>query len=436
MKFIKNLTYVLSGLLIFNLSITPTFATTVEQPTEATVETPENYKSDDEILKENQERDEAEQNTESLSTGASSNWWETGQVPDSIKDYVTSYAIEDQSTTVLSIGEEKDMKTIQYIDENGIKWNVGASAQNSISPSDTTAGSMAVYGRNRYFSPMFKVLARVGIAAGLLPNEYGDSTGKQIKLQTGLPPKYLKADKNILIEALSGHHNFSVKFGSMPWQKFDFDLDDTGEIKDIQIMAQPMGTLFSLSTGKDMQLLPEAKHYFNSRVLIEDVGFNTFDTFPIIRALINENDSQTFDNLGMKQILKETADDIFNQFSFEVSVPAMQQYLETGEVVQKEGRKYSKVGFSDILEKNSKKVCDKATEKILEIYNPQIDYDYLVITGGTGAAWSNYIRNSEYFKDCDTVKIVPGNQGDPDLPYFLSNARGYFIYLYSCLAVK
>ena len=67
----------------------------------------------------------------------------------------------------------------------------------------------------------------------------------------------------------------------------------------------------------------------------------------------------------------------------------------------------------------------------MEIYNPPMEFDYMAITGGTGAAWSSYIRNSEYFKDCDTVKIISGNQGDPTLPYIFSNVRGYYIYALS-----
>lgn len=339
-----------------------------------------------------------------------------------------SYAVQNRYETRLAIGAgEDDERRILYRDEESGEWEVGALAQNMISTSDATAGSMAIYGRSRYYSPMFKVLARVGLASGMIPNRYGSPTGKKLQIITGLPPKYIKSDSYDMKTVLSGHHKFSVKFGNSGWMDFDFTLD----INDIGIVDQPQGTLFSISTNPDMRLFPDARKYFASRVLVIDPGFGTLDIFPMIRKNTSRDDCQTFTELGMKQVLKKTADDIFKLYNFEISVPAMQPYLETGMVIKKEGRKTTKVEFDDILEKNSKLVCDTAIEKIMEIYDPPTEFDYMVLTGGTGAAWSSYFRNSEYFKDCDTVQIISGNQGDPSLPYIFSNVRGYYIFALS-----
>lgn len=226
---------------------------------------------------------------------------------------------------------------------------------------------------------------------------------------------------------LSGHHAFSVKFGNGAWIDFDFTLD----YNDIGIIDQPQGTLFSIATNPEMRLLPDAKKYFTSRVLVIDPGFGTVDIFPMNKKNTKRDDCQTFAELGMKQVLKLTSDDIFKQFNFEVSVPAMQSYLESGQVIKREGRKTSKVGFDDILEKNSKLVCNEVIEKIVNIYDPAMSFDYMVLTGGTGAAWSSYFRNSEYFKECETMQIISGNQGDPSLPYLYSNVRGYYIFALS-----
>ena len=56
---------------------------------------------------------------------------------------------------------------------------------------------------------------------------------------------------------------------------------------------------------------------------------------------------------------------------------------------------------------------------------PLYEYDYLIITGGTGAAWSSRIR--EILKDMETLKIVDGNCNDT-LPYVFANVRGYYMY--------
>lgn len=63
----------------------------------------------------------------------------------------------------------------------------------------------------------------------------------------------------------------------------------------------------------------------------------------------------------------------------------------------------------------------------MNTYSGLFAYDYLVLTGGTGAAWEPYIR--EYFKDMDRLSIVMGNENCPDTDVIFCNVRGYYMYL-------
>jgi molybdopterin biosynthesis enzyme len=56
---------------------------------------------------------------------------------------------------------------------------------------------------------------------------------------------------------------------------------------------------------------------------------------------------------------------------------------------------------------------------------PLYEYDYLIITGGTSAAWANRIR--ETLKDMETLKIINGNCND-NIPLIFANVRGYYLY--------
>ena len=337
-----------------------------------------------------------------------------------------AYAVRETApVTKIAIAgyDEPEGTDIRYQDEAGNIWSVGETAQDSISVEDTSAGSNALFVRNRYDSPSFKVCMRVGLAAGMRANSCGNPSGRKIKVMTGLPPKYMASDKDALISAISGHHRFSVMFGSK-WEHFDFTIDKA----DVNVMDQPEGTLISIATDANMHMMPDARNYFTGKVLIMDTGFGTLDLFPVMRQKISRDMCNTFPDLGMRAVLEDTAREIFSRYNFEVSVPAMQQYLERGFVFEKTEKGRSKVPFADILEASSRKICQRAVRQIEEIYDPAIRFDYFVISGGTGAAWTDFIKEDPYFAGSDTVVIVRGNQGDPTLPDIFNNVRGYYIF--------
>lgn len=179
---------------------------------------------------------------------------------------------------LLNISQANDSTILYRDDETGELWCVGAAAQNMVSPEDSNDSSAYLYGRNRYFSDMFKVIARTGLAIGMTANEFGDPSGKKLIVQTGLPPAYRKSDTPLIQEALSGAHKFRIKIGNRNWKIYDFTLSK----ENIPVMAQPMGTLFSIITDSNGKLISGADKYLKSKLLIFDPGFNTFDLFDML----------------------------------------------------------------------------------------------------------------------------------------------------------
>lgn len=336
-----------------------------------------------------------------------------------------SYAVR-ISEDSQKISDTKESDILYKNNKTGEMWHVGACAQDMTSTSDSTDSEAFLYGRNRYYSDVFQVIASVGLAIGMMENKYGNPQGKNLVLQTGLPPAYLKKDSSLLKNALSGEKDFSVKIGNQPWRKFHFTLPE----ENIGIMSQPKGTLFSIAKDSDGKTNVNAKKYFNSNLLIFDPGFGTLDTFSIKNGYVDSY--ETCDNLGMKRVLKETSDEIFKQFDVEIPVPAMQKSLETGKVrcFKISTMETKDEDFDFILKEQSQKICMEAIEKIKTIYNNLVEYDYLVLAGGTSAAWNTYIR--EYFSKMTTLTIIAGNQNDT-LPYIFSNVRGYYLYQFEKL---
>ena len=75
----------------------------------------------------------------------------------------------------------------------------------------------------------------------------------------------------------------------------------------------------------------------------------------------------------------------------------------------------------------------EAIERLKQSYNYLIDYDYLLITGGTGAAWQDII--TEHFSGMESLKVITGNQNDV-LSHIFSNVRGYYLYQAGKLIVQ
>lgn len=174
----------------------------------------------------------------------------------------------------------------------------------------------------------------------------------------------------------------------------------------------------------------DARKYFKSNILIFDPGFNTFDLFAIKNGMVDRY--ETLDTLGMKRVLQETTSVIMAKYGKDIPIQAMQKCLSDGSVtiVDKKTVTSQKVKLEDILDEANKKVCKEALDKTIEMFNYFSEYEYLVLTGGTGAAWNQQIR--ERLSGMETLQILSGNQND-ELPYIFANVRGYYLFLINTL---
>lgn len=302
-------------------------------------------------------------------------------------------------------------------------WVVGSSAIKCISLRDTNDSEATLYSRERYDSDMFKVIFRVGMALCLIDEQDIASGGtRPIVLQTGLPPAYLKSDKRDLIRSLAGVHLFEVKIGNGVWKEYCFELP----ADKIDVMAQPMGSLYSVSIDNGCRQIPEARQYFGSNLLVFDPGFGTCDTFVIKNRVIDSYES--FNNLGMKAVYKRLSDKIYEKYGEYIPVHAISKTLMTGyiQVLDKEAMQTETYSINELVKECSEEICKKAIERLQTTYDYLREFRYLLITGGAGEAWKESVR--KHFAGMQGLKIIEGNQNDKSLPQIFSNVRGYYLY--------
>lgn len=327
--------------------------------------------------------------------------------------------------------KEPSPTDIRYRCNNEV-WTVGALAYEEVIASEIADSEEELFGRHRYHSDMFRVIAEVGLALGYRNNGINNISGKIPYVQTGLPPKYMDGetdDRIELTEVLAKHHEFDLQIGGGAWKHYSFDI----ETDNVKIMPQPLGSLISVSIGSDGRQLPVAKKYFNSTVVIFDPGFGTLDDYTIVHGNVI-GIGNTFANLGMREVFARTVRDIKSVYGVSLTVAELQNKLETGEVkyVNKKQRKSDIYNFSSILETHSRNVCNDAIEKMDSVHDYFSEVDYIIAAGGTYDAWKDDFNSK--FTDMKGLEIIPGNINEPDLSNVFSNVRGYYYFLTSKLA--
>lgn len=351
-----------------------------------------------------------------------------GMSPNSVFSF-PSYAVRFTGHMIDFGGGDDVSNDIMYRDENGT-WIVGENAELQ-AKSDEAYSGIGDYNRNRYIDPMFKVIALVGLALGATKNECGNPAGKKIAVQTGLPPAYIEKDASRLRKILSGKHEFQVKQGNNGWVNYSLEINPD----DVGVMPQPMGSFFSAATSPEATTIDIWNKLQKANVLIFDAGFGTVDLYNVQRRQINYQNGQSFDSCGMKAVLMRTAELIKEKYGTEMSVHAMQKGLRDGYILASsddddDDLYAKKVPFADLLEQANTEICDDAFNKMRYALGSLKPYDFFIITGGTGAAWQDIIRDR--LKNLDSMTVLTANCNDT-LSHIFSNVRGYYLYKVACL---
>ena len=301
-------------------------------------------------------------------------------------------------------------------DDTGEIWLVGDSAESLMDQSDiesTTDNSL--YNRYRYDSEVFRVIMMTGMALGL----WGTPEGNEIFLQTGLPAKYKDSDSKKLINALIGQHNISIKIGTKDWTSFKFNLDES----QIDVMEQPQGTLCS-TVYKNGAVSEYGAKILRSNSIVLDIGFGTEDIFSVRNGY--KNSHQTYVDTAMKSVFDEVIRIVRENYDTDIKIFELQKYLQTGEIpcFDQETFKTTYAPFGEILEKVNQDLCEKSIRRLMQDYGNLMDYQYLLVTGGTGE--SRFKQIKERLSGLSRLEVIPGNLNTPDLPFTYSNVVGYY----------
>ncbi len=296
-------------------------------------------------------------------------------------------------------------------------WLVGQAAEELMDQVDLESTTdTSLYTRYRYDSDMYKTLMATGMALGL----WGTPEGNDVFLQTGLPAAYRQADAPKLTAALIGDYDISLKVGMQPWVDFKFTLDK----EHIHVMEQPQGTLSAIAyeNGEPTKF---GEQVMKSNAIIYDIGFGTEDIFPIRKGM--KTASKTFSDTAMRAVFDGVIEKMKAEYPTDIKIFEFQNYLETGKAPYFDVSEFKMhyIEFADMLDEENKELCEKSIIRLMQEYQNLQDYQYLIVTGGTGE--SRFEQIKQKLSVIPTLTVLPGNRNTPDLSYVYSNVIGYYM---------
>ncbi len=316
--------------------------------------------------------------------------------------------------------ELPDEKDILYKDEEtGNIYMVGYVAQDMIESTDTNDTEGELFSRKRYNNKKFKIICDVALAIAT-KNKQDD---RKIVIQTGLPTSYVEGDSPAIKNTLSKKSSFSLKIGAQPWKHYEIEVQK----EDIYVMPQPSGSLYSVLIQNDGKDIENAKKFLSSNVLVMDIGFGTFDFFGIKnRSTVCK---ESIDEIGMREVLSNLSKKLLNEYHEDIRVAALQKNLETGTIIciDEDEMRDEEIPLGPILEQSNKEIMKIAMDRAKNVTNAFRGYSYIIVAGGTGEAWYDYI--TQWLGSRKSIKVLPSNMND-HLPFIYSNARGYYLFRY------
>ena len=241
-----------------------------------------------------------------------------------------------------------------------------------------------LYGSNRIGTDENLVLNRVGLALALLKEDKSFIKNPEVRITVGLPAQYF-SHENEYKSQLIGYHNFEL-FINGEWVEIKVDIP----ADDLNVMSQPMGTLFSLALNRQGQIIDE-KLISSARLVIFDGGFGTVDTYVLTNGTTGK--CKTWEKQGMRTVYErtlyqceeETGRNLgFNRLNFILAKP------EAERVVRYNGK--NKWFVDPTVKTNIDIIAEDNIKSINKTYNYLNDVDLFIMTGGTGKVLYPYFK--------------------------------------------
>ena len=312
---------------------------------------------------------------------------------------------------------------ILYKDGSGATWRVGQYArtlmyENKNQQDDPTA---KLYTEERFVSPEAAVGILSAIAKAIdLTGLYNEQKDLDIRLIVALPHAVRNKYASTVIGLVSGKQRFYMTFDGEQEKEYQFNIDESHVMTVSQTIAAILG-----ETSDDDGYINESKYCYlaNGPTLVIDGGYYIMGLVPVSRGgSVDDDRAESNTNYAMKNVNLGVAKEIANSRP-DIKHYAIEYLLSQGETevryMDKNQGKVISIDLSSIRKKETQAVCSRFIRYLNKKYDNLIDFRYILVTGGTGAAF--FEQMLDYYKgtglmDDEHMLLTKPMVGGKELP--------------------
>lgn len=288
-------------------------------------------------------------------------------------------AVETDERKISDFGIRDDF--IFYKDETGTTYRVGAYARELVFEG-SQEGMDAFYTEQRFISREFVVGVRTAIAMAI--DKLGLSMdGLIVKVIVALPHSCRVAYASTIIGSLVGDHQFDAQFGKEARKGFRFIVKEG----DVHTVSQTIAAILGESSDSQGRINEDKfKYLSDGPTLVLDGGYYTFGFVSVNRGgSVDDDKAESDTKHAMKNVYMAVAEAIADRRP-DIKHYMMEHLIEQGGLLKyMDNGKAAVIDLKALKAEKIKETCQSLIEYLDSKYKYLLDYNYVVVTGGTGA---------------------------------------------------
>lgn len=286
-----------------------------------------------------------------------------------------------------------------YRDAVGTTYRVGSYARELIfehkSQSEIDRKMEGFYTEERFTSQEFLVGLRVAIALAMDANGMAGDQNPEIFMMVALPHAVRQKYAASVTGTVAGPHRFSLTHGENPEKSYLFTIQEDHVFTVSQTIAAIIG-----ETSDDSGNINQDKFFYLTEgpTLVVDGGYYTTGLVSVSRGgSVDDNMTESDTEHAMKNVNIAIAEAVKDRRA-DIRHYVMEYLIQNSSKIRyMNNGKAETIDLAALRVEKAKEVCASLINHINQRYNNLLDYNYVMVTGGTGAVF--YQQMLDYYTE-------------------------------------